>query len=107
MLSFKVESDHVTHSLTPNPQGAGVASRTLTQPRGLTPKVLEEVAVAGFPRNASAIAWHLLFLPVTVVPLFRGVLDFLFFLCNISEIYTCLKLTHILSSPTPPLPRET
>lgn len=78
MLSFKVESDHVTHSLTPNPPGAGIASRTLTQPRGLTPKVLEEVAVAGFPRNASAIAWHLLFLPVTV-PLFRVVPDFLFF----------------------------
>lgn len=87
MLSFKVESDHVIHSLTPNPQGAGIASRTLTQPRGLTSKVLEEVA--GFPRNASAIAWHMLFLPVTVVPLFRGVPDF-FFLC-----VTFLKFIHV------------
>ena len=106
MISFKVKSDHVTHSLVQNPQGAGTVSRTLTQPCGLTPKVPEAVAMAVFPRNASATAWHILFLPVTVDPLFGGVPDF-FFKCNFSEIHTCLKLTHILSSPTPPLPLET
>ena len=73
MVSLKAESDHVTHSCR-IPEEPVIASRTIAEPRHLTPKVLEDVA--GFPGSTSAIARHILFLPVTVVPQLRGAPDF-------------------------------